>query len=117
VEIHFVVSNDSQGKADYRTVGRDRWVGSTRMTVFLSLNLAWYIAASARAVIEETGSPGTAIVAPMLKVAWIVFPDSGIGSAARQRIFSPMWATSSMLWRPGNTTSISSPPVRPTVSP
>ena len=85
--------------------------------MFLSLNLAWYIAASARAVIEETGSPGTAIVAPMLKVAWIVFPDSGIGSAARQRIFSPMWATSSMLWRPGNTTSISSPPVRPTVSP
>ncbi len=36
------------------------------MTVFLPPNLAWYIAASARAVIEEMGSPGTAIVAPML---------------------------------------------------
>ena len=40
---------------------------------------------SARAVIEETDSPGTAMVAPMLKVAWIVLPDSWIGSAARAR--------------------------------
>jgi hypothetical protein len=35
------------------------------MTVFLSRDLAWYIAASARAVIEETDSPRSAIATPL----------------------------------------------------
>ena len=51
---------------DQGILGRDR-VGSIGITVFLSADLAWYIAASARAVMDETVSSGTAIVAPMLK--------------------------------------------------
>jgi hypothetical protein len=39
------------------------------MTGFLVPDFAWYIAASARAVIVETCSPGRAMVAPMLSVA------------------------------------------------
>jgi hypothetical protein len=54
------------GKAESSSVGRDGWVSSTRMTC---------------------------IPAPMLKVAWIVIPDSWIGSAAREPIFSLMWAS------------------------
>jgi hypothetical protein len=73
--------NHDHARRDGRTVGRDRWA-ETRMTVFLSPNLAWYIAASARAQIEETGSPGRAMVAPMLSVAQTAFPDTWIGSAA-----------------------------------
>src|SRR4051812_25091491 len=53
----------------------------------------------------------------MLKVAWMIPPGYSIGWAARRRIASAIFATASRSRTPGNSTSISSPPVRPTVSP